>query len=370
MSSASDVPRILIVDDEEQNRALLADLLALEGCVCEEAADGFEALAKIMLDIDVVLLDIMMPNMDGFEVIRRVRENPATADIPIIMVTALGGQAEKVRALEAGAYDFLTKPVDHIELRARTKAALRAKRAQDALKSANEHLESKVNERTTELRNALSEMAKSKRTTHEAHLDTIRRLAIAAEFKDAETAEHIYRMAGYSRELGVLMGLTSTEADALYFGSLMHDVGKIGTPDSILLKPGKLTPEERAVMETHTVIGSRILSNSESPLIRIGESIALNHHEWWNGSGYPRQVHHEEIPLYGRICAISDVYDALMSKRPYKPAFTIEKALEILHEGRATHFDPELFDLFESHLDEITERKEPSSYALYGTQVS
>jgi putative two-component system response regulator len=345
--------RILIVDDEARNRELLAELVELQGHQVEFADDGFEALAKAILDIDMVLLDVMMPGLDGFEVVRRLRSDPRSVGLPVIMVTALSEKEQKLRAVEAGANDFITKPVDRLELEVRMRSLLRMKKAQDELKASRDMLEVKVQGRTTELRNALSEMADARRNTYEAHLETIERLAVAAEYKDEDTAAHILRIAAYSRHMGLLLGISSSDADNLYYGSLMHDVGKIGIPDAILLKPGPLSPEERASMQKHTSIGAMILGGSESELLKAGEQIALTHHEWWDGGGYPVGLSGERIPLWGRICAIADVYDALTTKRPYKEAMAQEAALELIEKDRGRHFDPQLLDMFVDQLDEI-----------------
>jgi putative two-component system response regulator len=345
--------RILIVDDEARNREFLAELVELQGHQVEMANDGFEALAKAILDIDMVLLDVMMPGLDGFEVVRRLRKDQRSLGLPVIMVTALSEKEQKLRAVEAGANDFITKPVDRLELEVRMRSLLRMKKAQDELKASRDMLEVKVNERTAELRKALSEMAEARRKTYEAHLETIERLAVAAEYKDEDTASHILRIAGYSRHVGLLLGISSSDADNLYYGSLMHDVGKIGIPDAILLKPAPLSAEERAAMQRHTSIGGAILGGSESDLLKAGEQIALTHHEWWDGSGYPEGLSGESIPLWGRICAIADVYDALRTKRPYKEAMPPDTALELLKKDRGRHFDPRLLDLFVDQLDEI-----------------
>ncbi len=355
----SEGARILIADDEARNRELLAELVELQGHQVEMANDGFEALAKAILDIDMVLLDVMMPGLDGFEVVRRLRKDQRSLGLPVIMVTALSEKEQKLRAVEAGANDFITKPVDRLELEVRMRSLLRMKKAQDELKASRDMLEVKVHERTTELRKALSEMAEARRKTYEAHLETIERLAIAAEYKDEDTASHILRIAGYSRKIGTLLGLSSSDADNLYYGSLMHDVGKIGIPDAILLKPAALSQEERAAMQKHTTIGGMILGGSESDLLKAGEEIALTHHEWWDGGGYPQGLSGERIPLRGRICAIADVYDALTTKRPYKEAMPQDAALELLKKDRGRHFDPKLLDLFVDQLNDILKSGNP-----------
>ena len=345
--------RILVVDDEELNCELLEAMLEIMGYDSEIARDGFEALAKLKLDIDLVLLDVMMPGMDGYEVARRIRQNPEVGDVPIIMVTALTSKEDRLRSVEVGANDFISKPVDKTELKVRTASLLKMKEAQDALKDHMAKLEGMVAKRTADLRKALLEMAEAQRRTHQAHLDTIQRLAIAAEYKDEDTAAHIHRMSRYCALLAKELKLPPGEVELVFHASPMHDVGKIGIPDNILLKPGKLSGEEWKTMRKHTEIGTRILSQSSSEVLEAGETIALSHHEKWDGSGYPNGLTGEDIHIWGRICAVADVFDALTSTRPYKKAFSNEKALEILKQGRSKHFDPRIVDVFFENLDEV-----------------
>lgn len=350
--------RILIVDDDRQNCDLLEAMLKMFGHESEIAMDGFEALGKLSLDIDLVLLDVMMPGMDGFEVARQIRCNPQYGDLPIIIVTALGSKEDRLRAVEAGANDFISKPIDKIELRARTASLLKMKEHQDAIKHYQNELEDRVEKRTSELRQSLLDNIRAHRETYQAYLDTIRRLAIAAEYKDEDTADHIKRMSSYSTLLAQCLHLPPGEVELICNASPMHDVGKIGIPDHILLKPGGFDPEEWVVMKQHTVIGGYILQNSSSKLLQAGEVIALSHHEKWDGSGYPKGLAGENIPLWGRICAVADVFDALTSKRPYKEAFSNEKSLEIMKEKRGTHFEPKLVDLFMGNLSDVFEIQE------------
>jgi len=344
--------RILIVDDKEQNREVLEAMVEALGHEPELAQDGLEALAKLELDIDLVLLDVMMPGMDGFEVVRRIRQHPDVSDLPIIMVTGLTSKEDRLRAAEAGANDFISKPVDMTELRVRMASLLRMKEAQDAVKRYQVELEEKIEKRTSSLRQALAEMVEAQRRTHEAHLDTIHRLVVAAEYKDKDTATHIQRMSRYCALLARALNLPPGEVEIVLQASTMHDVGKISVPDAILLKPGKLDQEEWEIMKQHAISGARILSGSPSELLQVGEIIALSHHEKWDGSGYPKGLAGEDIPLWGRICAIADVFDALTNARPYKKAFSNEEALEIMKEGRGKHFDPKLLDLFFEHFKE------------------
>jgi putative two-component system response regulator len=345
---------LLIVDDEELNRELLEGLVECLGHTSELAGDGQEALARLCPAIDLVLLDVMMPGMDGLEVARRIRAHPEYGDLPIVMVTALAEKADRLRAVEAGANDFITKPVDRTELRVRTGSLLKMKAAQDEVKRHQAELEALVQTRTSALRLALTEVVDAQEETHRAHLDTIRRLGMAAECRDGQTAAHLERVGRYCAVLGRRLGLPEHEVEILRYASLMHDVGKIGTPDAILRKPGPLTADEREQMQQHTLIGASLLRDSASELLQAGEIIVLSHHEKWDGSGYPNGLRGEEIPLYGRICAVADVFDALTSPRPYKETFSNEQAYATLRSGRGTHFDPVILDLFFAHLDEIT----------------
>jgi putative two-component system response regulator len=344
--------RILVVDDVEQNRVVVGALVEALGYDVETASDGLDALGKLE-GVDLVLLDVMMPGLSGFDVLRRMRREESSQDLPVIMVTALDSRADRVQAVAAGASDFIAKPVDKTELVVRIGSQLRLKEAQDALKRHRAELEQTVAERTAELRRSLEEKADAQRRTWAAHLDTIRCLVLAAEFKDRHTAGHIQRISHYSTTLARAFGLPEAEIEVLRHAAPMHDVGKIGIPDAILLKEGALTPEERKVMQSHTLIGSQLLAGSASELLRAGEMIALTHHEKWDGSGYPRGLAGLEIPLWGRICALVDVFDALTSHRPYRRALSNAQALEIMREGRASHFDPELLEVFEGHLGEF-----------------
>jgi putative two-component system response regulator len=346
--------QILIVDDEALNRELLTDMLESFGHVCETAVNGEDALNKISLDIDLIMMDVMMPVMDGFEAVRAVRLNPLYNELPIIMVTALTEKQDRLNAVRVGANDFIIKPFDRLELKVRTDAQLTIKESRDAAKRHTAELEEMVRCRTADLRQALETLIETQKSTHEAYLDTIHRLAVAAEFKDEQTAAHIDRVRHYCALIARGLKLPKQEVETIYRASPMHDVGKIGIPDSVLRNPGKLSAGERKVMEQHTLIGARILGGSDSELLQAGEIIAMSHHEKWDGSGYPNGLSAESIPLYGRICAVADVFDALISKRCYKDAFSKEKAYDILQQGRGLHFDPEILDVFFEHIDDVT----------------
>ena len=349
----SEARRILVVDDVEQNLALLGGLVRSLGYEVETARDGLEALAKLALGVDLVLLDVMMPGLDGYEVARRVRADPRTADLPIILVTVLDSREDRVKAIQAGASDFIAKPVDKTELLVRIASQLRLKEAQDALKRSQAGLEEQVARRTEELRRTLEETADANRRTYAAHVDTIRRLVLAAELKDRDTARHILRISRYSVVLARALHMSPGETEVLAHAVTMHDVGKIGIPDAILFKRGALDEEEKKVMESHTLIGGRILAGSTSELMRHGQLVALTHHERWDGTGYPRRLHGEQIPLSGRICAVVDVFDAMTTERPYRPAIPPDEALAEMRRCRGSQFDPRLLDLFMGRLDEV-----------------
>jgi putative two-component system response regulator len=345
--------RILVVDDVEQNLALLGGLVRTLGYEVETARDGLEALAKLALGVDLVLLDVMMPGLDGYEVARRVRADPRTHDLPIILVTVLDSREDRVKAIQAGASDFIAKPVDKTELLVRISSQLKLKEAQDELRRGRAELEERVAQRTAELRRTLEETADANRRTYTAHVDTIRRLVLAAELKDSDTAHHILRISRYSVVLAKALRMSPGETEVLGHAVTMHDVGKIGIPDAILFKRGALTAAERGVMESHTLIGSRILGDSPSELMQHGQVVALSHHERWDGAGYPHGLRGEAIPLEGRICAVVDVFDAMTTARPYRGAIPLEEVIAEMRQAKGLQFDPRLLDLFMDRLDEV-----------------
>lgn len=343
-------PHILVVDDEDRNLRLMEAVLLPLGYTVSFARNGEEALAKVHEAlVDVILLDIMMPGLDGFEVARLLKSDDRTKIIPIVMVTALQEVEDRIRALEAGADDFLTKPADRTEIRARVASLVKVKAYNDYMRNYSRELETEVARRTKDLRLAFERIKA-------VSLEALYRLTRAAEYKDEDTGSHIQRMSHYSAAIAKTMGLNDRTVEYILYAAPMHDVGKIGIPDRILLKPGKLTDEEWIIMKQHTTIGGRILEGSKAGYIRLGEIVALTHHEKWDGSGYPLGLKGTKIPLVGRIVAIADVFDALMSKRPYKEAFSLEKSYEILRAGRGSHFDPDVVDAFfaaEKELDRI-----------------
>jgi putative two-component system response regulator len=352
--------RILIADDTAQIRQLLQMMLAPLGCQIDTAADGRETLAKLSPEIDLLLLDLQMPEIDGLGVMHRLRADPIFGDLPVIMVTGRETREDRLRAVEAGVSDFIGKPMDRAEVLVRVKAQLRMKKAQDEVKRSRLVLEETVASRTADLRLALANMQVAQGKTREAHVDTIRRLVLAAELKDHDTAEHIVRISRFWAALGRAIGMAAAEVEVGSQAATMHDVGKIGIPDAILRKAGPLSERQRRVMQTHTEIGARILAGSPSELMQAGEIIAISHHERWDGSGYPHHLAGDAIPLSGRMCAIVDVFDALTSRRSYRRAVSDAEAVEIMHRDVGRHFDPYLLGVFIDHLDEIIcARKEP-----------
>lgn len=349
----SRTPRILVVDDDEHVRRAHARMVQAFGCEAETASDGIEALTKLAMDVDLVLLDAEMPAMDGFEVARRIREDPYHAYLPIVMVTGRAGREDHRRAIEVGINDFVLKPVDASELRLRTRWLLDLKRAYDRLSEHGRELERTVERRTQALRSALEEVTRAKRLTHDAHLDTIRRLMIAAEYKDKDTAGHVERIGIYARMVADELGLSPGVVETIQHAAPMHDIGKLGVPEAILLKPASLDDDEWEIMRSHTTLGARILTGSPAVVIQMGETIALSHHERWDGSGYPNGLSGKEIPLEGRICAVVDVFDALTMDRPYRRAVPVDQVVEMMKDSAGAHFDPEVFDAFLGVLDDI-----------------
>ena len=327
---------ILVVDDQPLNVALLQKILSNAGFTrVDSTTDSLEVEGRLRQELpDLILLDLLMPGLDGFGVMERIAPvvEAAATYLPILVLTADASPETKRRALAAGAHDFLTKPFDptEVELRLRNLLATRSLHLQ--LRGHAELLELKVQERTREL--------------EEARLEILERLALAAEYRDDETGRHTDRVGRACALLSEAVGLPPADVELMRRASPLHDIGKIGIPDAILLKPGKLTAEEFGVMRQHTVIGARILSGSRFPLLRIAEQIARSHHERWDGSGYPDGTAGNDIPLPGRILAIVDVFDALVSVRPYKRAWSHEEAIAELERQRGRHFDPRVLDAF------------------------
>ncbi len=334
---------ILIVDDIKSNIDLLLSLMKNEYIFCY-ATSGMDAIELLKSrPVDLILLDIMMPEMDGYSICKILKAEEATRDIPVIFITALSESEDKTLGFKLGAVDYITKPFDIEEVRARIQTHLNLKKVREELQHQRAILELKVKERTKEL--------------YDTRLEIVYRLGRAAEYRDNDTGMHIKRMSHYCVKLGRAVGLTDENCDLLLHASPMHDVGKIGIPDSILLKRGELTKEEWEIMKKHTTIGWEILSGHNSPQLHLAETIALTHHERWDGSGYPRRLAGYDIPVEGRIACICDVFDALVSWRPYKKSWSVTDAVEEIKKGSGTQFEPILVEKFVSIIDDLVSIK-------------
>jgi len=333
-SRESDSPLILVVDDVPANIEVLRGILRSEYRVMA-ALNGERALeiATRTPQPDLILLDVMMPGMDGYEVCRRLKLNPASMNIPIIFVTARDEDIDQEMGFDAGAVDYIPKPV-------RNRIVLSRVRAHLAVAKRGRSLESMVRERTSQLESTRRKL--------------IQDLGHAAEFKDNETGMHVIRMSYYAQLLAQTMGCDAYWTDLLFNASPMHDVGKIGIPDRILCKPGKLDADEWLIMQTHTTIGARIIGDADgSDLLEMAITVALTHHERWDGSGYPNRLAGAAIPLEGRIVAIADVFDALTSERPYKRAWLVDDAFAFIQKEAGQHFDPAIATHFLQIVPEI-----------------
>lgn len=337
--------KILIVDDERFNINILVGILKNRYRTIV-AKSGEEALKRAITSKppDLILLDIMMPEMDGYEVCKRLKQAEETAHIPVIFITAMGQEEDETKGFDVGAVDYITKPVQPEIVRARVRTHLELINARKQLQNQNIILEQKVNERTRDLRDSRQEI--------------VHRLVSAAEHKDPETGSHIKRMSHYCSLLASAYGFNEAGCEAILLAAPMHDIGKIGIPDNILLKKGSLNKEEWETMKTHSSIGAKILSKSKSKLIREGQVIAVSHHEKWDGTGYPQGLKGDTIPLIGRITALADVFDALTTKRPYKEPWPVNQAAEEIRAGSGSHFEPRLVEVFFDILPELLKIKE------------
>jgi putative two-component system response regulator len=344
--------RILIVDDEDQIRTLLARLLGAHGYDCvtaESAAAGRRILEEA--PVALVLSDVNMPGESGFDFSREVLAR--YRDTAVVMVTGMDDRRYAEAAIELGAYGYVLKPFKPNELIINVGNALRRRALEIENRSHREVLEQTVLARTTALRETIARLESSESELRRLREETIRRLSWAAEFRNQETGEHIVRMSLYCALLARLAGLDADRAELIRIASPMHDVGKIGIPDRILLKPGRLDEDERKVMEAHTEMGHRILAGSGVELLDLAARMALTHHERIDGSGYPGRLAGDAIPIEGRICAVADVFDALTSDRVYRKAFQPDEARQIMLEGRGTQFDANLLDLFFAAFDDV-----------------
>lgn len=334
---------ILIVDDDKTNLSLFSHMLGqVPQTRISTCADARQALDWCQEHApDLILLDYMMPGMDGLDFLSRFRTMPGQEMTPVIMITADMGLQVRHTALQMSANDFLSKPVNRVELLARVKNMLAMRRSQLAMSQKIDSLSEQVDQQV--------------RHSDTLALGSVDLLARAAGYRDPETGEHLARMANYARIIAARMGLDRQEQELLLNAAPMHDIGKMGIPDHILLKPGRLDEEELKLMRMHARIGADILVASPSPLLQTASQIALTHHEKWDGSGYPNGLKGEQIPLYGRIVAVADVFDALTSSRPYKAGWSLERASQYLREHSGAHFDPRCVEAFFAGWEEVLE---------------
>ncbi|KAB2953894.1 response regulator [Heliorestis acidaminivorans] len=327
---------VLVVDDVAENIDILTGILKDEYIV-KAAVNGKMALKVAEKTLpDLILLDIMMPEMDGYEVCHLLKKNPFTSHIPVIFVTTRDQENDELKGFESGAVDYINKPVNPLIVKARIKTHI-------ALSDQKKALEMDVAAKTKEI--------------NDTRLQIIKKLGHAAEYKDNDTGLHIERMSRYSHLIAQKFGFAPHQSELILHASPMHDIGKIGIPDAVLQKPGKFDPREWEIMATHALIGGDIIGESDVELLNIAKIIAEQHHEKWNGQGYPKKLSGQEINIFARIVAIADVFDALTSKRPYKKAWSVEQAFELIRSEKEKHFDPDVVDAFEQGLPELIKIK-------------
>jgi len=335
------LPTVLVVDDTPQNLNVASRILR-EHYRCLVSLDGAKAIDIARADPpDLILLDVMMPAMNGLDVCRHLKQDPATRAVPVIFLTALNEIENEAACFDAGGVDFITKPMHPATLLARVRTHV-------ALRAQERHLEGLVQQRTQALEQRTQEL-------EETRLEIIRRLGRAAEYKDDDTGLHVIRMSHYTRLLALSAGFTADRAELLFHAAPMHDIGKIGIPDQVLLKPGPLTPDEWVVMKQHPAIGAGIIGKHRSELLEMARVVALGHHERWNGEGYPRARRGTDIPIEARVVAVADVFDALCTRRPYKKAWPLEDATAFLNRNSGVLFDPDLVPRFMELMPQILE---------------
>lgn len=348
--------KALVVDDDSETLKTVEELLTRIGDVQTTGfASARQALGWVQHnDIDFVIVDYMMPELNGTEFIRQLRTIPEKKDIPVLIITANDQKHIRYRALDAGATDFLSTPLDRVEFMARVSNLLQLIAGRNALKDRASWL-------ADEVRKATLEIVQRER-------ETVVRLSKAAEYRDPETGAHILRMAHYSELIAKGLGLSKADQDLVLQAAPMHDIGKVGVSDNILLKPGRLTPDEFELMKQHAVYGYEILQDSSSRVLQAGAAIALGHHEKYDGSGYPNALSGSAIPIFSRIVAVADVFDALTSERPYKKAWTLEQAAEHIKVGAGSHFDPKCVAVFVSHWNDVLQIRQRFKDAREGAR--
>jgi len=348
---------ILLAEDDELTRRFMRLMLASECDELLEAEDGAAALEIARTGkVDLIVSDIMMPHCTGIELCAQVKGSPATQMIPVVLCTALDGDDDRLKGLEAGADDFITKPINQSELIAKVHNFRRSVLLQKQVEAGKFEAERMVKEATLELRDTIEQLKIAQAEAALAQLDVIHRLAAATEYKDSDTGDHIRRIGEYTRITARCLGWFSDhEIGTIAQASTMHDLGKIGIPDYILMKPGLLTSEEFEQMKNHTILGWRLLSGSTTPMLQIAARIARSHHEKWDGTGYPDGLSREDIPPEARIVAVADVFDALRAQRCYKPEYPLDQCFEMVKASTDQHFDPEIVEAFLTCRDEMAE---------------
>lgn len=338
------MPTVIVIDDQSVSRVILSELVrSISSDITTEAfADPVTALTWIRTHpVDLVLTDFKMPHMDGVEFTRGMRQIPACIDVPLVMITCVMNRTVRYRALEAGATDFLTKPIDHFECRARCQNLLKLRQQQVVIRDRAQSLEGEVREAT--------------RAIELREKETLFRLARAGEYRDEDTGNHVLRVARFARLIADGLGLNPMFSEVLEQAAPMHDIGKIGIPDRVLLKPGRLNHAEWEIMKTHSRIGYEILHDSPSKYLRMGATIAYAHHECFDGSGYPLGLAGEAIPIEARITTVADVFDALCTWRPYKAPWSTDQAFDYLQSKRGRRFDPDCVDVFLDNREQVVE---------------
>ncbi len=345
---------ILVVDDSRTARRSLNLILSNYGYSVLEAESGEDALSVLGRKVvDVVLLDVRLPGLSGMETCQRIRDATRIGHVPVVFVTGHDDRDIRIDCMKAGGDEFLVKPVDDVELSVRIQNLILVRRYYQQLEKERVSLKQTVEEQSNLLSSAMVEIGKAKQTVRRFNEEIVVRLSKAVEFRDDETGNHVQRMSRYCGLIASRMGMSTEMADAVRVASALHDVGKISIPDEILHKPGKLDDEEMAMMRKHAEKGYRVLTGSESSLLELAATIAWSHHERFDGQGYPRRLKAKEIPFEGRIAAVADVFDALTSKRVYKPAFTLQQARAIIEKESGKGFDSQIVDTFLANIDAV-----------------
>jgi putative two-component system response regulator len=351
---------ILIVDDNISNLKTLEELLTLSGHRVRCASNGSSALLLAHAwNPELILCDVRMPEMNGYTLCQKFKADAALKDIPVVFLSGAADIEDKLSGFKVGGVDYILKPFSIEEMRVRIQTHLKLFRLQRDLQTAYDSVELKIRERTQELRQTLVKLDKANADLLKSHIETIYRLTLAAEYKDKDTGHHIRRISQYAQVIGEALGLDTDFIRIMFHAAPMHDIGKVGIPEEILFKNGSLNQDGWNIMTEHTTIGAHILANSSSPFLKMAETIAMSHHENWDGSGYPQKLKGKDIPLAARIIKVADIYDALRSHRPYKEPFDHDKARQVIEQGDGRvlqkHLDPQVKDVFSNEHEKFRE---------------